>query len=169
MSVHMMLRRVLGLAFLAMLAMLGGCASVPMGDKALDAEAKKFAAPPADMSRLYVYRNSVLGAALTKRVMVDGVYLGESAVKTYFVKDLAPGKHTLATQSEFSDNTLELETLGGRNYFVRQYIKLGVVVGGANLEVMSDEEGMAGVKECQLAAPAATAATAAPASAPPGK
>jgi hypothetical protein len=142
---------------LLMLALLSGCASVPMGDKSQDTEAKKFAAPAPDTSRLYVYRNSNLGAALTKRITVDGNYVGETAAKTYFVKDVAPGKHTLATQSEFSDNTLDLETQGGRNYFVHQYIKLGVFVGGANLELMSEEEGKQGVLECQLAAPATTA------------
>lgn len=154
MAFPLSLRRMLGVAALAVLGLLGGCASVPMGDKALDAEAKKFSAPPADIARVYIYRNSHLGAALTKKVSVDGQLLGVTAPMTYFVKDLAPGKHTLATESEFSDNTLDLDALGGKNYFVHQYIKLGVVVGGANLELKSDEEGKAGVLECQLAAPA---------------
>jgi hypothetical protein len=37
------------------------------------------------------------------------------------------------------------------NYFVRQYVKLGVFVGGANLEVVPAEEGKKGVLECELA------------------
>ena len=45
----------------------------------------------------------------------------------------------------------ELDAKGGQNYFVRQYIKFGVVVGGANFELVSEEEGKQGVLECKLA------------------
>ena len=146
-------RRWLGFVLIFVFALLSGCASVPMGDKTADADAKKFAAPAPEVARLYVYRNAMVGAALTKRVTVDGVVIGETASKTYFVRNVAPGKHTLGTQSEFSDNTLDLDVVGGKNYFIHQYMKIGLFIGGANLELVSEEEGKKGVEECQLAAP----------------
>jgi hypothetical protein len=69
---------------------------------------------------------------------------------TYFYRVIKPGVHSLSTESEFSDNTLNLEVTGGKNYFVRQYIKMGVFLGGANLELVS-EEGKESIKKCKLA------------------
>lgn len=65
---------------------------------------------------------------------------------TYFYRAIKPGVHNLSTESEFGDNTLTLEVIGGENYFVRQYIKMGVFVGGANLELVSEEEGKESIK-----------------------
>ncbi len=44
-----------------------------------------------------------------------------------------------ATESEFSPNALTVFMEGGKNYYFRQYIKLGVFVHGANLEQIEDE------------------------------
>jgi len=107
--------------------------------------------PPQESAGLYFYRNSTFGGALKKTVFVDGDFVGETAPMTYFYVDVKPGVHVLSTESEFSNNDLELNTKGGRNYFVRQYIKFGVFVGGANLELVSEEEGKQGVLECKLA------------------
>ena len=130
---------------------LTGCASVPMASVQEDSERKEFASPSPKASGLYIYRNSNFGAALKKTVYVDGELIGETAPMTYFYKEIKPGTHKLSTESEFSNNDFELETKGGENYFVRQYIKLGVFVGGANFELMSEEEGKQGVLECNLA------------------
>lgn len=128
-----------------------GCASVPMAPATQDAELKTFSAPPADKAGLYIYRNSFAGQALKKNLYIDGDFLGESANKVYFYKQVAPGQHIVSTESEFSDNALTLEVKAGLNYFIRQYIKLGVLVGGANLEVESEEEGKKNVLESRLA------------------
>ena len=138
-------------AVVAIVSLLSGCASVPMASPEQDAARKQFTAPAADKSGIYVFRNSFVGQALRKRVSVDGTVLGESANKTYFYKEVAPGNHTLATESEFGDNSITLKTDGGKNYFVRQYIKMGAFVGGAALELVSDEEGKKEVLNCNLA------------------
>ena len=146
-----MLRK-LSLTLVALAAVyLSGCASVPMASDEADKMRKEFSMPAPDKSGLYIFRDSNFGAALKKSIYIDGQLIGESAAKTYFYKDIKPGKHTLSTESEFSNNSLEISTKGGQNYFVRQYIKLGLVVGGANFEVVSDKEGKTGVLECKLA------------------
>ncbi|MEO0616284.1 MAG: DUF2846 domain-containing protein [Pseudomonadota bacterium] len=130
---------------------LSGCASVPMATEAEDAAAKTFAPPPADKAGLYIYRNSSLGGALKKTVYVDGEVIGETGPKTYFYTLVEPGERKLSTESEFGENDLVLQAEAGKNHYVRQYIKLGVIVGGANLELVDDEKGQAGVRSCKRA------------------
>ena len=130
---------------------IAGCASVPMSSAEEDAAKKQFTAPSSGKSGLYIYRNSIFGAALKKTILIDGGVIGETAKKTYFFREVHPGKHELATESEFSDNILIVDFKAGVNYFVRQYIRLGAFVGGANLELVSEEVGKKGVLECKLA------------------
>ncbi len=130
---------------------LSGCATVPMASGDRDIARKSFNAPPPNKSGLYVYRNSSFGGALKKNVYLDGQFIGESAPKTYFYRDIVPGQHKISTESEFSDNALNINTEAGKNYYVRQYIKMGLFVGGANLELKSEAEGQNGVLECGLA------------------
>lgn len=128
-----------------------GCASVPMASKEQDTSLKTFAKPTADKAGLYVYRNSFVGQALKKNVYVDGALLGETANKVYFYKEITPGQHQLSTESEFGDNSIGFQAEGGSNYFAEQYIKMGLFVGGANLKMVTEEEGMTNVRECSLA------------------
>ena len=70
---------------------------------------------------------------------------------TYFYRQIQPGRHVLSTESEFSDNFFAFDAKGGENYYVHHYIKLGLFVGGANLKLVSQEEGKKGVLACKLA------------------
>jgi len=128
-----------------------GCASVPMASAEQDASLKKFVEPTSDKAGLYIYRNSLVGQALKKNVYVDGEFLGETANKVYFYQEVAPGEHEISTESEFSDNAIKFRAEGGTNYFARQYIKMGVFVGGAGVEMVSEEEGKKNVLESKLA------------------
>ncbi len=133
-------------------ALLAGCASVPTATVEEDSARKRFDPPPEQMAGIYIYRNSNFGAALKKSVTVNGRALGQTAPMTYFYTVVPPGEHTLATESEFGDNSLVLDAEAGKNYFVRQYIKMGVFVGGSKLEMVDEATGKEGVLECTLAA-----------------
>lgn len=146
-----MLKFISGLVVAASM-LVTGCASVPMASKDKDDTLKSFANPPKDKSGVYIYRDTFGGQALKKSLSIDGTPIGETANKVYFYKEIAPGTHKLSTESEFSDNQIDLQTEGGKNYFVEQYIKLGVFVGGANLKVVTESEGRRGVLACNLAA-----------------
>lgn len=136
---------------LVIIALLSGCASVKMESKEASDKAKQFAAPRAGTAGIYVYRDSFVGKALKKDVWLDGKCVGESAPDTFFYTEAAPGKHTLSTESEFSPNDLAIMVEAGKNYFYRQFIKLGLVKGGADLEVMPEAEGKAAVAKLALA------------------
>ncbi|WP_120428800.1 DUF2846 domain-containing protein [Acinetobacter baylyi] len=129
-----------------------GCASVPQAD-AINAQKAKQLAPPSDgNAAIYVYRsNSVVGAALKKDVWLDGKCLGETARGTFFYKEVLAGNHTLSTESEFSPNHLVVNAESGKQYFVQQYIKPGVFVGGANLKLVDDAQGKKAIGEYTLA------------------
>lgn len=133
------------------LLFLAGCASVPMGTKEEDTAFKKFMSPSNGNAGLYIYRDTLAGQALKKTVSLDGVLVGETANKVYFYKEITPGKHTLSTESEFGDNTLSFEAEAGKNYFVEQYIKLGVFVGGSDLKLVDEATGQQEVRLCSLA------------------
>lgn len=139
------------LVFATLLSVLSGCASVPMAPKEQDAAAKAFAPPASGKAGLYVYRDSFVGKALRKAVSIDGTVIGTTANKTYFFKEIAPGSHTLSTESEFGDNTVTFQAEAGKNHYARQYMKMGVFVGGSGIEMVGEEEGKAAVLQCERA------------------
>jgi hypothetical protein len=125
-----------------------------MASKEDSAKAKQFNAPAANNAGLYVYRNSFAGKALKKDIWVDGKCLGESAADVFFYTEVEGGKMIkVSTESEFSPNDLNLKVESGKNYFVRQYIKLGVFVGGAGVEQISEEQGKTDVAKLEMAKP----------------
>lgn len=139
------------LMLIAALALLTGCASVPMAPKEQDATSKTFKAPSANMAGVYIYRNSFVGKALTKRLSIDGVLIGETANGVYFHREVTPGEHTLTTQAEFGDNELKFNAQAGKNYFFQQYIKMGTFKGSAGIQAVSEEEGKQNVLQCSEA------------------
>lgn len=129
-----------------------GCASVELASPADSQNAKAFKAPQNGNAGLYVYRNSLVGKALKKDIWVDGKCLGESAPDTFFYTEVTGNqRHKIETESEFSPNVIELNFEAGQNYFVRQFIKLGAFVGGADLEQVSIQQGQTDIATLSLA------------------
>jgi Protein of unknown function (DUF2846) len=127
-------------------------ASVDMAAKADSAKAKEFNPPSAGNAGVYVYRDSFVGKALKKDIWIDGKCIGESAPDVFFYAEVAGGKtHKVDTESEFSPNTLETMFDAGKNYFIRQFIKMGVFVGGAGVELIPEEQGKQAVAKLEMA------------------
>lgn len=133
-------------------ALISGCASVPMESREASLNAKQFNPPAEGYSGLYVYRDSFVGQALKKDVWIDGKCIGESAPDVFFYEEVKGGQqHTISTESEFSPNDLTVDTLPGTNYFINQYIKMGVFVGGAGLELVDAEKAKKAIMKLELA------------------
>ena len=133
---------------------ISGCASVDMATKVESAKAKEFNQPSPGNAGVYIYRNSFVGKALKKDIWIDGKCIGESAPDVFFYTEVEGDKtHKIDTESEFSPNTLELMFASGKSYFLRQFIKLGVFVGGAGLEQVSEEQGKKDIAALELAKP----------------
>lgn len=133
---------------------LSACASVPLESPEKSAQAKQFSAPEPGQSGLYVFRDNSFGGALKKSLWVDGECLGESAPYVFFLTQVEGDKeHTISTESEFSPNDFTFYAEEGKNYYLRQYIKLGVFVGGANVEQVSEAKAQAAIADLDLAKP----------------
>lgn len=153
-------KKITSLALIAGALFISGCASVDMASKEESAIAKEFNAPSQGNSGVYIYRNSFIGKALKKDIWIDGKCIGESAPDVFFYTEVEGNKiHKIDTESEFSPNTLEMMFIAGKNYFIRQFIKLGVFVGGAGLEEIPEEQGKVDIAELEMARPGACSAT----------
>lgn len=130
-----------------------GCASVPTVAPEHAGLIKTLTTPEAGKAVILVYREkSLKGAALKKDLWVNGECLGESARGVYFFKQVDGGRtHTVSTESEFSPNHLKVSTEVGKKYYVKQFIKMGVMTGGAGLEQVSTEEGEKEIAQLQPA------------------
>jgi hypothetical protein len=134
------------------LFLIAGCASVPMESAEKSTNAKKFGQPSNGNAGLYIFRTGVVGGALKKDISIDGKCIGESAPNVFFFEEVKGDiDHKISTESEFSANDLVVKTTAGVNYFVRQFIKLGLFVGGAGLELVSEDEGKKEVSNLGLA------------------
>lgn len=133
---------------LALIGALHGCASVPMGDPVTDSEMKRFGTLP-DMSRIYVYRNETMGAAIKMTVMVDGRVIGATAAHTYLVADVPAGDHTIGSDAE-NLTMLKVNTQAGKNVYVWQEVKMGFGYARSQLHLVPETEGKEGVLETKL-------------------
>lgn len=135
---------------LATVAVLAGCASVPMGDAKQDAAAKTFSVP-ADKAAIYIYRNESMGAAVKMDVEIDGQPIGQTAAKTYLFKEVSPGKRVVTSKAENTER-LEIDAKPGKAYFIWQEVKMGLLYARNKLQLVDDATGKKGVAETTLAA-----------------
>jgi len=143
-----MLKRILVLGVISAAVLASGCASVPMASPERDSAAKTFSVKPGK-ANIYVYRNESMGAAIKMELVLDGRLVGSTAAKTYVLLEVNPGKHTLISKAE-NDSVLSVAAAAGRNYFVWQEVKMGVLVMRSALQLVDEATGKAGVAECKL-------------------
>lgn len=146
-----MYKKLAALGFLAVF--LHGCASVPMESNQASNQAKQFATPVSGSANLYVYRATSVGQGLKKDIWLNDDCLGETANNIFFLKEIMGEgtEHKLSTESEFSANHLLVKADSGKNYFVEQYIKMGVFVGGANLRLVDEATAKKKIAKLELA------------------
>jgi hypothetical protein len=138
------------LLILVMVAVAGlaGCGSIPMASTEDDIRAKSFAVNP-EKAVIYVYRPESLGFAVPMTVKLDGREGGRTVGQTYFVWEVDPGPHEIASYAE-DVVTVKLDTRPGENYYVWQEVKIGVWVARSLLHQVDEEAGRQGVSECRL-------------------
>ena len=146
-----------------------GCA-IKMADPQASVQAKQFKAPSPGKAGVYVYRNSeYVGGAVKKDVWVDGQCLGGLMTRVFFYTEVtANQKHRIDTDAEFSQtNGVELNAKAGQLYFVRQFMKIGLLSGRADLELTPEAQGKTDIGFLELGAGGdCSTPTPAPAAAP---
>lgn len=134
---------------LAMVVLVTGCASVPMASLEDDSQGKRFAAK-ADKSSIYVFRNESFGGAISMTVSLNGKVAGQTGPQTYFLWEVDPGSHEIASHTE-NVSTLKLTTEAGKAYYVWQEVKMGAFMARSLLQQVDEEIGRKGVLECKRA------------------
>ena len=132
---------------------LAGCATVPMGDSRDDSILKSFPTKSA-VAGLYIYREQALYAsAVAITVEVDGNPVGQTAIKTYLYTEVPPGFHTISSTSigPYVPDSLEIQTVAGRNYFILQDMVLNLTALQTRLRLVGEDEGKRGVLATSLA------------------
>jgi uncharacterized protein YceK len=133
-------------------AILSGCASVEMADTAADTSAKSFAAPQGKAG-VYIFRNETFGAAIKLNVTMDGKDLGQTASKTYFYEEVAPGQHTVVGRAE-NESRVTFDAVAGKLYYIWQEVKMGLLQARNQLQLVDEATGRAGVLESKRIATA---------------
>ncbi len=94
----------------------------------------------------------MFGAAIKKDIWIDGDCVGETAPGIFFYEQVKGGEnYKISTESEFSPNALSLAVQPGANYYIEQYMKVGMFVGGANLRLVDADKGMLEVSSLDMA------------------
>ncbi|NTW88619.1 MAG: DUF2846 domain-containing protein [Desulfobulbaceae bacterium] len=126
-----------------------GCASVPMGDAKQDEALKTFTIAP-DKAGVYIYRNESLGSAVKMDVKLDRQLIGQTAAKTFLYKEVTPGKHTISSEAENTDEIV-IGPKPGTLTYIWQEVKMGFLSARTKLHLMSESEGKQGVLETKFA------------------
>ena len=143
-----MLKKLIFATAIVASAMLSGCASVPMASPELDNQAKQFTTVP-DKAKIYIYRDENMGAAVKMPVLLNGMSVGDTVAKSYILREVEPGEHTIVSKTE-NDAELKLTAAAGKNYYVWQEVKMGAFSARSKLHLVDDAKGQESVKECKL-------------------
>jgi uncharacterized protein (DUF2141 family) len=131
------------LASLALVALLGACASGPKhADVAASIPGLK-----AGEGRVYVYRSSsMMGAAIQPNVVINGRVAGESKPGGFFFVDLPAGPVAVATSTEV-EKKLTFTLDAGQTRYVKTTIGFGLMVGRVYPELVDNATGAKEVAE----------------------
>jgi hypothetical protein len=97
--------------------------------------------------RVFFYRlDTMLGAAVTSDITLNGRVVGRSERGSFFFVDQAPGNMTVLTSTE-TEKSLTFTLGQGERKFVRTSVSIGVLVGRIQPELVSASEAKAEIAE----------------------
>lgn len=123
------------------LLLLAACASGPQFSQMQD----NMPALSAGNGRIFVYRSTILGAAIQPSVKINGEVVGSAVPQGFFYVDRTPGDYEISTITEVT-RTLSLRLDAGQARYVRLDISMGFFVGHVYPELVEDAVGLAEIK-----------------------
>ncbi len=138
---------------LALLAFSGCGTKVPLAAKTQEAVSKNFKVSSPSKAGIYIYRHGGFGSgSQARRVLIDGVQLGETVDGVFFHKEVRSGEHTVSTEGAVGDNNEKFIAKGGKNYFFRVLMRPGLPFKPSSYLVhVSEDEGKENVLKCDEA------------------
>ena len=145
-----MLKRILALGIITFSMILTGCAKVDMAPETKSLQTKQFKTPPKGKSGIYIYRDSFFGAGVSNSLYIDDKLIGKTAPYVFLYKEVNAGKHKIFANSSFGTDEMSLTTESGKNYYIRNYIRMGFFSGGANLEKIEETKAQKEISKLDL-------------------
>jgi len=105
--------------------------------------------PKPDMARVYIYRTTIVGAAIQPDVMMNGQGIGSAVPKGFFYVDQPAGNYKISTSTEV-ERSLSLSLEPGQTTFVRLGVSMGFFVGHIYPELVENAEGRKDIAACHF-------------------
>lgn len=147
------MKQVTILTIVACIALLTGCASVPMTSASMDAQAKTFQ-PDSGKASVYVTRTGGAGSALVMQTVLDGRIVGSLSPDTFLLVSVPPGRHTVSVLGGGGSENVQQQKLtaeSGRNYFFKVHFSMGWWAARVSIEPLDDQEGQKLIKRSKRA------------------
>ena len=133
------------LAACGLISLMTGCASTKQYVHFPD-QSKSIENP--EMARIYVVRPTSFGGAISMNVSDGDKLIGQTGPNGYLCWERVPGETTIKGKAENSSQ-LTLNTEQGESYYVQQHVKLGFLIAGNKLSLLSEKEGKEKVSQCK--------------------
>jgi hypothetical protein len=145
------MKNLLSLLLISLALLLTGCASTTRAPADNNKLAKVFM-PTTDKSSLFIFRNEYFGAAIGIPVKINGQDIGQTGPKSFFRLDLDAGMYVITSEAE-TKTELPVVLVKGKNHFVWQEVRMGVITVRSALRLVDEKAGMDGVLESDLLVP----------------
>lgn len=99
---------------------------------------------------VYIIRNSSIGSLIKMSVECNGMKIGSTKAKQYVYTVLDPGDFTFTSKTPENSGTLNITVEPGNTYYIKQQVKMGIVVARTGLELMNDADGIKALNSCNL-------------------
>ena len=128
----------------ALVLMLAACATSGQTFTQMQTGAPMLAA---NNGRIYVYRTSILGAAIQPSVKLDSTVVGDAVPQGYFFIDRPAGNYKISTETEV-DRMVSLTLEPGQIRYVRLDPTFGFFVGHISPVLVDNQQGEKEIKDC---------------------
>jgi hypothetical protein len=93
-----------------------------------------------DQGRVFVYRDSSFGAAITPSVAINDKIVGVSRANGFFYADLPPGNYRMAAETEV-ERSLTFTLAAGEVKYVKASMSFGIIAGRINFDLVNQAAG----------------------------
>lgn len=137
---------------------LAGCIGSPEAPIEEDEAAKRFTVHT-DSSAVYLYRSTMVAAAQTFRLYMDGVFVGDLKNGAFFKIVTIPGRHAVAVSNARNIllDDMALDTDANTLSFVEVRIGANPVSGVPQLVLVGGQEARPKIQQCRLLTTGASA------------
>ena len=127
--------------------LLSGCASTTQYVKAPSDNNTGKSMNNETMAQIYVLRPSSFGSAVTYKIYQGETFIGELGPKSYlsWVVNPSEGEVSIISKAENYD-MLRLVPKAGSTYYIKQKVKMGLIMARTKLEWMNEKEALDALK-----------------------